>query len=147
MLRHSATILIAAAPQRVFAYLADVSRHPEWAGDELRIEPLDDGPVRLDWRFRSVGRQLGARADLNVVSEFDPPWGLAFEVDGNEGRFRNSFVLEEANAGTRLTKTFESLETRGLARLAQLVYPLIAAPTMRRDLKRIKERLERSSAE
>jgi uncharacterized protein YndB with AHSA1/START domain len=144
MLRYRSSILIAAEPQRVFDYLAVLTRHPEWAGDELTIEAIDPGPVRHGSRFRSTGRQLGLRHDDIVVTRFEPPERLEFETDGDEGRFRNGFELTAVAGGTRLSKTFQSLQTRGLARLAQLFYPLWGRPTMRADLRRIKSRIENS---
>jgi uncharacterized protein YndB with AHSA1/START domain len=142
VLRYRASVVIAAEPQRVFDYLADFTRHPEWAGDELVVEALDTGPARLGSRFRSAGRQMGLRHDVVLVTRYEPPWCLEYESDGDEGRFRNAFELSPAPGGTRLSKTFESLQTRGLARLAQLLYPLWGRPTMRRDLARIKARIE-----
>jgi len=146
MLRYRASTIIAAEPQHVFDYLADFTRHPEWAGDDLTVELVDDGPTRLGSRFRSDGKQMGLRRDELVVTRYEPPRHLEFESLGDEGQFRNAFELTAVPGGTRLSKTFESVHTQGLARLAQAFYPLMGWPTMKRDLARIKRRLEATDA-
>jgi uncharacterized protein YndB with AHSA1/START domain len=142
MLRYRANTFIAAEPQRVFDYLADFTRHPEWAGDDLTLEQVDEGPTRLGSRFRSAGKQMGLQRDDIVVTRFEPPWRLEFESQGDEGHFRNGFELTAVAGGTRVSKTFESMSTRRLARLAQAFYPLMGWVTMKRDLARIRRRLE-----
>jgi uncharacterized protein YndB with AHSA1/START domain len=144
MLRYRASIVIAAEPQRVFDYLADFGRHPEWAGDDLTVEAVEGGPVGVGSRFRSAGKQMGLQRDETVVTRFEPPWRLEFESTGDEGRFRNGFELTPVAGGTRVSKTFESVQTRGLARVAQAFYPLVGWVTMKRDLVRIRRGLDLS---
>ena len=52
-------ITINASLEKVFAYLADFTRHGEWAAHPLRIEQASQGPVGVGTSFTSVGHQFG----------------------------------------------------------------------------------------
>lgn len=41
------SVVINAAPETVFNYVSDLTRHPEWSGGKLKIEALTPGPVGI----------------------------------------------------------------------------------------------------
>jgi hypothetical protein len=77
-----------------------------------------------------------------AVTESVRPARFAFEAEGKEGRFRHSFNLEPEGSGTRVTKTFEVLRSTPLMILATPVFTLIGPRNMRKDLQRIRARIE-----
>src|SRR5688572_18121600 len=79
----------------VFAYLADLPRHADWAGGDLRVEPVSIETLAVGSTFRSRGHQLGFKLqDELMVVAYDPPHGFAFESRGIGGVFRHEFILK-----------------------------------------------------
>ena len=141
---YHASIDIALPPEAVFDYLADFTRHGEWSGDKLRVEPLSDGPVGAGSKFRTFGMQYRPQEDAVTVTEFERPRRIAFDAAGTEGVFRNIIEIEPAPGGSRVTKRFAVVSMRPLTRIVWPFFPLLVPRTMKLDLKRIKRRLEAS---
>ena len=85
MQRYRASTVIAAEPQRVFDYMADFTRHPEWAGDDLTVEPVNGGPTSLGSRFRSTGKQMGLRRDEIAVTRSSRPGASSSNREATKG--------------------------------------------------------------
>jgi uncharacterized protein YndB with AHSA1/START domain len=139
---YRAEIDIAAPPELVFAYLSDLTRHPEWSANRLKIERAAGdgaGPPK----FRSAGHQFGQdTVDEVVITESLPNSRFAYEAQGVEGRFRHVFELAAATGGTRVSKSFEMLKAGGPTRIARILFPIAVPRGLKGDLRRIKARLE-----
>ncbi len=90
----------------VFAYVSDLAKHGEWAGNELRVEPIDNSPIGVGKKYRSYANVRGREfhADL-MVTEFSPPTGFAFAGSDETGKFSHRFAFEKIENGTRVTRT------------------------------------------
>jgi uncharacterized protein YndB with AHSA1/START domain len=143
MTRFQASIDLKATPEAVFAYVSDLTRHSEWAGNRLLIEPLTGATSGRGARFQSRGRQGGIDV-LNelTITEYGPPHRFAFEAAGREGRMLHTFTLAPVEGGVRLTKAMEVLNTRPVLRLATPLFALTVLRNLAKDLRRIKARLE-----
>lgn len=143
-------ITINAPPERVFAYLSDISRHAEWAGHSLKVEKTSEGPVAVGSTFSTVGHQLGRDFEAEVrITELVSNEKLAFEAEGKDFHFSHHFLLRSENGGTRLTKGGEA---KRLGFPFGLLLPLLSAlgvvaRGLDGDLQRIKARLEAGGAE
>lgn len=99
------SVLINAPVDKVFAYLADFKRHPEWAQHDLKLEQTSAGAVEVGATFHSVGHQMGREFESEVrITEFVPGQKIAFESEGKDFHFSHHFLLQSENGGTRLTK-------------------------------------------
>jgi len=96
---------ILAEPDAVFAYISDLSKHGEWAANELRIEPQDNAPLGVGKKYCSTAQVRGRvfHADLAVI-EFSPPNVFAFSGADETGRFWHHFTSEKIGDRTRLTR-------------------------------------------
>ncbi len=141
--------IVSDAPtDKVFAYLADVTRHSEWAqpGHKLIVEKTSEGPIGQGSTFSSVGHQFGENQDAVTITEFVPNERVVYESEGGAGRFRHYFLLEEEAGGTRLTKGVEPVK---LSLVLRFLLPIVrvfrvTARAFDGDLERIKEKLEAS---
>ncbi len=131
--------------EKVFSYLADLTRHGEWAAHPLRIQQTFEGPVGAGTTFTSVGHQFGRdNEDELTVTEFIPNEKIVFESEGGAGRFRHYFLLQEEDGGIRLTKGVELVKSSLLLRLLLPVAAAfrVTARGFDGDLQRIKAKLE-----
>lgn len=118
---------ITAAPSAVFAYVADLAKHGEWAANELRVEPADGAPVSVGKKYRSHATARGREfhADL-IVTENAAPTAFAFSGADETGKFSHRFTFEKIGQGTRVTRTV----TFELS-LSQYLFYLIALNSVR----------------
>src|SRR3972149_1695819 len=98
-MRFTKELSINAPPDKVFAYVSDISRHPERA------------PVGVGAKFSSVGHQMGMDSrDEVTVTEHSPAQRFSYEARSKEGLFRHVIELRPQEAGTRVAKSMEVLE-------------------------------------
>lgn len=136
-------ITINAPADKVFSYLADFTRHPEWAAHHLRIEQTSQGPVSVGSTFASVGHEMGQHKAKVTISEFVPNSKIVYEADDDTGLFRHHCLFQEEDGQTRLTKGVEALQLRSfLLRLLTPFIPLMIPRALDGDLQRIKAKLE-----
>jgi uncharacterized protein YndB with AHSA1/START domain len=139
---------IDASRDRVWAYLADFSRHPEWARpeDQLRIQPPAE--VRTGATFSSVGKDMG-RDSKNAVTiiEVVPGERIAYVAKDDKGVvWRNAFELEPFAGRTLVTKRETLLSAPFPFNLVIAILALLMMGELKKmhasDLARIKARLE-----
>ena len=141
-------ITINAPAEKVFAYLADITRHPEWSKEEhrLQVEKTSEGPIGQGATFRSVGYQFGRNEDTVTVTEYVPNQRIVFQADGKVGLVRHAFEIEPSDGGVRVTKSFDMLKGKFPF---SIMYPLMAKRfywpgALKGDLERIKAKVEES---
>lgn len=131
----SASRVVAAPPERIFAVLADPSRHHDFDGSGSVRASLDGAPERL-----FLGAEFGMDMRIGV------PYRITNEVvEFEEGRrigWRHKgghvwrYELDPVEGGTRVTETFDWTSAR-----IGVLYPLLRVPS--RNLKSIEQTLVR----
>ena len=139
----SVDVWMKAPPQVVFAYVSDLTRHPEWADNPLVITPVTGGAPALGSRYRSEAQSHGVNFSTElVVTLFEPPRRFGFGGADATGEFSHEFSLTPSGDGTLVKRriTFQTTFSQWLAHLLVL-YP-VRMPSARRTLNRLKEKLE-----
>ena len=147
MARVEQSMEINASPEAVFNYVADISKHGEWAqpGHKLTIEKTSEGPVAQGTTFSSVGHQFGENHDTVTITEFVQNERVVYNAEGSAGVIQHSFELSASGDGVELTKTFDPLSTKMPFTIFAPIAKLLSVPgSLRGDLERIKEQLEAS---
>jgi uncharacterized protein YndB with AHSA1/START domain len=138
-------VTIAAPPDKVFAYVADFAKHPEWAGHNLEVT-LPEGPIAVGTTFETLGHQLGKQNDTITVVELEPGRRLAFETKGKAGIVRHWFEAQDSNGSTTLTKGMEFIKPSMASRLSMPGIRLNVPRMLGKDLDKIKVLLETGTA-
>lgn len=137
------TIDLPAPPERVFAEVADLTRHPAWAANPLTITANDARPLSVGKTYQSAAtvRGLAFRANLRVTV-FEPPTRFGFAGDDATGQFTHLFTLAPHPSGTRVTRhiTFQ-LTVRQWLMYWLLYYP-VRLPAARQALAQLQKRLK-----
>lgn len=136
-------IAVNAAPDAVFSYVADLTKHGEWARHPIEIQKTSEGPLSVGSTYASDSRFMGKHKAQITVTEYEPSSRFTFEAEDDTGRFRHYFVVQREDGGTRLTKGTEDLKITSL--LFKMMTPLMGLMVpgeLKGDLKRIKAKLE-----
>ncbi len=72
MKRFEDRISIQAPAGRVFDYVADFTRHGEWAGHGLEVTKSTDGPVAVGTTFSTTAKLFGTQREQSTVTEITP---------------------------------------------------------------------------
>jgi uncharacterized protein YndB with AHSA1/START domain len=140
-------IVINAPQDKVFAYLADITKHSEWTnpGHKVSVKKTSEGPVAQGSTFEHTGQQFGEQHDTVTITEYMPDQKLVYEANGNAGQIRHIIELAPAGGGTQVTKTFEIVQPKfPLTVLAPIINAFIQPSAIRSDLGRMKANLEGS---
>lgn len=145
-LTHTYRVLINAPPDVVFAYVSDLTRHPEWSGGRLKIEALAAGPVAVGSQYRSRGDVAGQKDRPNElrVTEYQPPLRFAFVArDPDFGDVAHEFTFTSQAGGTLLERsvTITLAPVRAFLFRA-FIRPLVGQPMMDKALAALKARLD-----
>lgn len=134
------------APEVVFDYISDVSKHSEWSPKPFRVEG-SPGRVKAGDTFASIGTIPGDKNHRNevTVAECSPPRRLVLDSIEKDEHFINTFELEAEGSGTRLTRIVDAPKP---AFPLSVVFPLIMAafirPDVEKGLRNLKHNLERT---
>ena len=104
MARLEREIVIAAPPERVFAYLAQPERTPEWSPNVQSVRLTSEGPIGVGAMTETVVKALGTtQRAVGRCTVFDPPRRLVIESQTNLGATTvNETQLLPDGTGTRL---------------------------------------------
>lgn len=145
--RASSRVTVACTPEAAFAYVADITTHPLWSPDNIRVLEAHQGPPALGARYRTAGFSVVARADVEAdleVTAFEPPSRFAFVSSNGPRSFENVFTFTPTGDGTVIERTISFMApTQALDGLKAMDHEV----TLRRDkaLQMLKERLEAKS--
>jgi len=120
---------ISAPPDGVFATLTDLDAAGQWMPSFVRIERLDQGPLRVGSEWRETRKMFGREATEQFeVTELDPPRRLALRVDGTKGASKKGeyvfvYDLTPTERGTHLVMDGS---IQGLSRVADFFGRLFA---------------------
>ena len=97
---------VKASPEKVYAYVADLSRHAEWsyAPDQMTIAARVPGEVRVGSKFDAEGNLMGRNKSVVTVTALDPPRSLEFEAEDRSGISGHVFTFESQDGGTLITR-------------------------------------------
>ncbi len=134
---------IAAPPATVFRYVADLSRHEEWAANPLQIELISGGALINGNRYRSVAQVRGVRFEAELcVTEYEPPVRFAFTGEDTTGQFTHQFTFEPQADGTHVErKIIFTLTPRQWFMFYLLLLP-VRLPAGRRAMQLLKAGVE-----
>lgn len=143
MAKISVSTTVRADPQAAFEYVADITKHMEWANPKSGLRIAHTGGSGLGAEYRSSQKFLGKDAGADItVTVFEPGRRIAFDAVEHGKRFGHSFTFAPAEAGTTITRDID-------APLPPII-SLVAKPAIRKEavaaLQMLKEKLEASGS-
>lgn len=142
----SVQILVNTNLQTAFDYVADLTKHPEWSGGELKIEAVSPGPIQVGKEYVSKGEFAIQKERPNKlkVTEFEHPYKFGFVAnDPTIGDVFHTFTFVEKENKVLITRTMRlELNPFMAFGFVLFVYPLTGNPSMKRALQNLKAKLE-----
>jgi uncharacterized protein YndB with AHSA1/START domain len=96
---------LAASPERVFDFVADVSNQATWNKDVTNLVQLTEGPPRVGTRMTGEFNRLG-RIDTEITV-FERPSRLVLSSTGTQADMTLDFRFAPDGDGTRMTVSGE----------------------------------------
>jgi len=121
-------VTIEAPIGRVFDLMADTRNEPRWNSRVSSAALVSDEPVRQGSEFTTVNRGRTFRA---VLTEYDRPRHLGFDVTGDVMTIHGSLDFAEQGESTRMTGRFDFTGHGPM----KVMLPVMA-PLIRRDFPR-----------
>jgi hypothetical protein len=132
--------------QRAYEYVSDLSHHPNWAMDQMTIEPVTPGPLSVGSKFKHAGAEpfLGGRLHhMNVtVTDLEPPVRFGFNTEDGRVEIHHKFRLGKEAGGVRIERQL-TWTKRPWAHY--LIFPMVRSSVYKRlqgAQARLKERLD-----
>ena len=147
---NSYRVVINAPADRIFAYVSDLTKHPEWSGARLRIEALSAGPVAIGSKYISHGDVPGQKDRPNQlrVTQHQPPKVFAFVAqDPDFGEVPHVFTFTPQAGATLVERTVTvTLSPLRAFAFRFLIRPLIGKPLMDKSLAALKAKMEKPAS-
>jgi uncharacterized protein YndB with AHSA1/START domain len=141
------SVHVDAPPEAVFDYVADFSRHPEWAAQQMSME-AERGPVHAGSTFASTIKFMGILKAKGQVVEVERPSRLVYESKDSSGLWRWTMQLTPEDGGTRLTQGRQQVSAALPFKFMEAIYmwPVFGKKMVGTGLQNIKRNVESSVA-
>jgi len=144
------TIHVKRSPEDVFAYVADIRRHPEWSPTPQQVENLADGPVHVGTTFRNIG-YLPPRDHHHVndstVTKLEAPKTLEVTSDDRGQTFINRFEVTPVDGGATVQRTMEFAAPTGFMKLMMpMISAMVIRPGVQKGMNRLRDNLEKGDS-
>ena len=132
-------VMLNAKPEEVFAYVSDLTHHPEWSGGPLKVEALTPGPVAVGSQYRSTGGQQD-RINVLQVTKLEPPSYFSFMAkDERMGEILHEFTFKAQDGGTLMERKVTGIMPMPAAILFRAwLYPTRGKPLMDKAMANLK---------
>lgn len=136
---------IACSPAAAFAYVSDVTTHPRWSVDDLRVVSGPGGQVEVGSRYRTIGHSVVRQGDQEAeieVTILEPPHRFGFVARSGPREFTHIFTFEPAGELTTVERAMTFIPD-AVAQQRMRDAGDVLAEHNRASLAMLKEQLER----
>jgi uncharacterized protein YndB with AHSA1/START domain len=143
--RGTFTVTIDAPPEKVWPWVADVTKHGEYSPKEFSAELVSGEVGKVGSRYRSVGWIPNDKSHSNEVEivEAVPNERLVMRSDDDLGPFTNTYLLRPVGNGTEVAWTMQFPPLRfPMSMLAPVLFPIVGKPDGRKRVQLLKKAVE-----
>jgi hypothetical protein len=138
------SITAATTPEAAYAYVADITNHPAWSPDSMKIEPEHAGPPAVGSKYRAVGHLVGKPNSSDVeITAMSPGRSVTFTATDGNSKFQHEFVFTREGSGTRVDRNVTPLRTPLFFKVIfPVLEPLVIRKGTMKSMGMLKDRLE-----
>ena len=142
-------VVIDRPPEDVFAFVTAPENDHLWSSTAVVREVESDRPIEVGTRIKAVDKFLGRRIESTLeVTEHEPNRRSAIKFVSGPIRAEGAYTFARTNGSTRFGWVLEAPPGLGGVYLGRITDPLVTwmfRRRLRRDLRQLKEVLERRS--
>lgn len=133
----------AVTPQAAYDYVADFTRHPQWAMDDMAITPRSPGPPQVGSKFDAEGMLFGRKNSSTVtVTDLNPPSSLGFDAQDRQGITHHEFRFTPDGEGTSIERELTGVRQPWFAPILAIVLRGAINKNFEGALQKLKRMLE-----
>ena len=139
------TVTIKAPPEKVYDYVADLSRHGEWASeaDAMVISAATPGAPAVGNTYQAEGTLLGKRNPSTVkITALAPPKTIEIEAEDSSGISGHVFTLTPKDGGTLVTRQIYGVKQPLLGPIFFMIFKSRIDVNFNGALSNLKKRVE-----
>jgi uncharacterized protein YndB with AHSA1/START domain len=139
------TVTIDAPPEKVWPWVADLTKHPEYSPKPYQVELVAGEAGKVGTRYKSVGAIPNDKHHGNEVEvvESVPDERFVLRADDDLGPFMNTYVLRPSGSGTEVSYTLVFPPLKGAAAMmVPILFPLVGKKDIRKRLQLLKAKVE-----
>lgn len=141
-MRVEASVVVEQPVERVFAFISDIERQPEWVGPVQAVKDLVPGPVEVGTTFTLSLAFMGQSGDVQqVVTTLDPNRTYAQKSASGPVPAEITFTVEPTEGGT-LVRTVTEADDSSIPRLARGLVTRNINNQVKNDLQKLRALLE-----
>ena len=140
-----AEILVNAPLDKVFAAISDLTQHTNFAAHDIKIDPVEEGPVAVGKRYTS-GHPNAKALDQLEITELVPNERFSFHVVmPKKLEVHHTFTLKSQNEGCVVTRDSNLTSTPGMLFLVRPLFAIAGPMATKKNLKNLKAWLEQGA--
>ena len=138
------SIVAKTTPEAAYAYVADLTKHPEWSPDNMKMVAESPGVVGVGSKYKAVGHLVGKPNPSEVeITALKPGQLFAFTSTDGNSKWQHEFTFTGENGGTRIDRTVTPLKTPpAFGIIFFVLHPFVIGPGNMKSLGMLKDRLE-----
>ena len=138
------SIVANTTPEAAYAYVADITTHPEWSPDQMKIEPEQAGPPAVGAKYKAVGHLVGKpNSSLVEITALTPGRSVTFTATDSNSKIQHEFTFTKDPNGTRIDRNVTGIEGPLLFKIIfPILEPLVIRPGTMKCMGMLKDRLE-----
>jgi Polyketide cyclase / dehydrase and lipid transport len=142
------SIVAKTTPSAAYAYVADLTLHPQWSPDEMKMESVTPGPAAVGSQYKAVGNLLGRPNSATVtITAMEPGKRFSFESQDGNSEWAHEFNFTGIDGGTQIDRIVNPIKAPpGFAILAVILNPFVIRPGSMKSMGMLRDRLEATSA-
>jgi len=137
---------IAAPPEEVFAYLAEMENNPKWQSGMVSARWTSDGPIGVGSAYDQVATFLGRKIESTFEVEAYQP-GRMIRASSTASSFPITFtrMVEPTESGTKVTAIITG-DASGFFKLAEPILRMMVQRSVDGDYRNLRKVLAPESA-
>ncbi len=142
-MRVEASVVVEQSIERVFAFITDIERQPEWVGPVQAVTDLAPGPVEVGTTFTLSLAFMGQSGDVRqMVTTLEPNQIYTQKSTSGPVPAEITFTVEPAGSGT-LVRAVTEADDSSIPRLARGLVTRNINNQVKSDLQKLSELLEK----
>jgi len=138
------SIVASTTPEAAYAYVADITKHPEWSPDNLKVDPEQAGPPAVGAKYKTIGHLVGKpNSSVVEITALTPDRAVTFTATDGNSIFQHEFTFTKEQGGTRIDRNVTAIKSPMIFKIiSPILEPLVIRPGTMKSLGMLKDRLE-----